>query len=192
MLREPLESGEILISRVMSSTHYPARFQLVAAMNPCPCGYFGDGSARCRCTPDQIHRYQQRISGPLLDRIDIQLQVPALPAQALLQPSAPAESSAEIRQRVDAARQIQLQRQGCTNRELSARELEAVCALDNAERAVLERIMTSKGLSARACHRLLKVARTLADLAQSDRLQREHLMEALAFRQLDLNTQRSA
>jgi len=184
VLREPLETGEILISRAARQTRYPARFQLVAAMNPCPCGYHGDGTDRCVCTPDQIRRYQQRISGPLLDRIDLQLQVPALPPEALLQPDQPGESSARVRQRVVAAHRIQLERQGCMNRELSGRQLETCCALDSATRALLVRVMLQSQLSARACHRLLRVARTLADLAGNARVEPEQLLEALAFRGL--------
>jgi magnesium chelatase family protein len=182
VLREPLETGEILISRAARQTRYPARFQLVAAMNPCPCGYHDDGTERCVCTPDQIRRYQQKISGPLLDRIDLQLQVPALPPAALLRPDQPGESSAQVRQRVVAAHERQLQRQGCMNRELTGRDLEAYCALDEATRALLVRVMQQSRLSARACHRLLRVARTLADLAGQARVGREQLLEALAFR----------
>lgn len=184
VLREPLETGEILISRAARQTRYPARFQLVAAMNPCPCGYHDDGTDRCICTPDQIRRYQMKISGPLLDRIDLQLQVPALPAETLLQAGTTGESSAEVRQRVMAALERQLQRQGKMNRELSGRELEQVCALDSTTEALLVRVMQQSQLSARACHRLLRVARTLADLAGIERVTRQQLLEALAFRGL--------
>ncbi len=184
VLREPLETGEILISRAARQTRYPARFQLVAAMNPCPCGYHDDGTDRCICTPDQIRRYQMKISGPLLDRIDLQLQVPALPAETLLQSGGAAESSADVRQRVMAALERQLQRQGKMNRELSGRELEQLCALDAATEALLVRVMQQSQLSARACHRLLRVARTLADLASQERVERVQLLEALAFRGL--------
>jgi magnesium chelatase family protein len=184
VLREPLETGEILISRAARQTRYPARFQLVAAMNPCPCGYHDDGTDRCICTPDQIRRYQQKISGPLLDRIDLQLQVPALPPDALLQPNQPGESSARVRQRVVTAHARQLERQGCMNRELSGQDLEMHCALDDATRSLLVRVMQHSQLSARACHRLLRVARTLADLAGETRVGREQLFEALAFRGL--------
>ncbi len=184
VLREPMESGEILISRAARSTLYPARFQLVAAMNPCPCGYYGDGSDRCRCTPDQVLRYQQRVSGPLLDRIDIQLQVPALPAQALLEPGVRGESSAAVRARVVAARALQLARQGKTNRDLQGDELEAVCALPADARQLLSRVMATQGVSARACHRILRVARTLADLECRATVGEEQLLEALMFRGL--------
>ncbi|PSL13874.1 magnesium chelatase family protein [Marinobacterium halophilum] len=184
VLREPLETGEILISRAARQTRYPARFQLVAAMNPCPCGYHDDGSDRCLCTPDQIRRYQMKISGPLLDRIDLQVQVPALPAATLLQSSAVAETSATVRERVMAALALQLARQGRMNRELSGRELEQVCTLDGATEALLVRVMQQSQLSARGCHRLLRVARTLADLAGQERVERGQLLEALAFRGL--------
>ncbi|MBV0933220.1 YifB family Mg chelatase-like AAA ATPase [Marinobacterium weihaiense] len=184
VLREPLETGEILISRAARQTRYPARFQLVAAMNPCPCGYHDDGTDRCLCTPDQIRRYQMKISGPLLDRIDLQLQVPALPAQTLLSPGMQGESSAEVRARVMTALERQLQRQGRMNRELSGSELEQVCGLDSASQALLVQVMQHSRLSARACHRLLRVARTLADLAGQARVERTQLLEALAFRGL--------
>ncbi|GAA0789633.1 YifB family Mg chelatase-like AAA ATPase [Marinobacterium sediminicola] len=184
VLREPLETGEILISRAARQTRYPARFQLIAAMNPCPCGYHDDGSDRCICTPDQIRRYQMKISGPLLDRIDLQLQVPALPVETLLQSATAGESSAAVRQRVIIALERQLERQGCMNRELSGAELEQVCRLDSATEALLVRVMQQSQLSARGCHRLLRVARTLADLAGQADVGREQLLEALAFRGL--------
>lgn len=182
VLREPMETGEILISRAARQTLYPACFQLVAAMNPCACGYYGDGTDRCICTPDQIRRYQSRVSGPLLDRIDIQLWVAALPADALLRPGQQAESSADIRARVLRAREIQLQRQGASNRQLSGRSLEQHCQLDGDSRRLLTQAMDNLGISARACHRLLRVARTLADLEGHDRVEQSHLLEALAFR----------
>lgn len=186
VLREPMESGEIWISRAARSTCYPARFQLVAAMNPCPCGYHGDGTDRCHCTPDQIQRYQHKISGPLLDRIDIRIYVPSLSATELLTPAMPGESSAVVRERVTQAYQRQLQRQGGSNRQLSGKQLEQVCELEPAERTLLERLMERYRLSARACHRLLRVARTLADLESAHAVRREHLLEALAFRGLTL------
>ncbi|KEA63564.1 Mg(2+) chelatase [Marinobacterium lacunae] len=182
VMREPLETGEILISRAARSTAYPARFQLVAAMNPCPCGYFDDGTARCRCTPDQINRYQQRLSGPLLDRIDLQLQVPALSPQELLTPAKPGESSAAVRERVLGARERQLHRQGKANRDLNGQELEKHCTLPVSARQLLARVMAQHHLSARACHRLLRVARTLADLEREADIQQSHLLEALVYR----------
>jgi magnesium chelatase family protein len=182
VLREPLETGEILISRAARSTRYPARFQLVAAMNPCPCGYHADGTERCQCSPEQIQRYQQRISGPLLDRIDLQLSVPALSPQELLTPAAPAESSDVVRARVMAAQAQQLARQGCVNRDLAGAELERHCVLPASARTLLAQVMARHHISARACHRLLRVARTLADLEQSPDVQETHLLEALMFR----------
>lgn len=182
VLREPMETGEILISRAARQTRFPARFQLVAAMNPCPCGYHGDGTDRCYCTPDQIRRYQQKISGPLLDRIDLQLHVPALPPDALLAPAQPGESSAQVRARVRQAHEVQLSRQGTMNRELGGTELEQVCGLDDAGRVLLTQVMQRYQLSARTCHRILKVARTLADLAGQPRVEEPQLLEALAFR----------
>lgn len=182
VLREPMETGAILISRAARQTLYPARFQLVAAMNPCPCGYHNDGTDRCVCTPDQIRRYQQKISGPLLDRIDLQLQVPALSPEALLAPTRPGECSARVRERVVEAHRRQLVRQQCMNRDLDGIELERVCDLTEAGRSLMTRMMQRYQLSARACHRVLKVARTLADLAGQERVAETQLLEALAFR----------
>ncbi|NVK40588.1 MAG: YifB family Mg chelatase-like AAA ATPase [Oceanospirillaceae bacterium] len=183
VLREPLETGEILISRAARQTQFPARFQLLAAMNPCPCGYFGDASGRCRCTPDQIQRYQARISGPLLDRFDMLLHVAPLPPDQLLQTGGGGESSERVAQRVAAALGIQQRRQGCPNRELSGSALDDACDLEQAERALLVQAASRLGLSARACHRVLRVARTLADLAGSARVEQAQLLEAIGFRQ---------
>jgi magnesium chelatase family protein len=184
VLREPLETGEILISRAASQMLFPARFQLLAAMNPCPCGYFGDPSGRCRCTPDQIQRYQGRISGPLLDRFDMQLNVKALdPAQLLDPASGQGEASGVVAERVAAAMLVQQMRQGRPNRDLGAAELDQVCGLAAAQRDLLVNAATKLGLSARACHRILRVARTLADLAAEERVGEAQLLEALSFRQ---------
>lgn len=184
LLREPMETGKILISRALSKVEYPAAFQLVGAMNPCPCGYYQDGTDRCLCSPDQIRRYQGRVSGPLLDRIDLQLWVSALPANTLLQPAEPAESSAQVRERVAAARQRQQQRQGYSNRYLQGRALEAHCELNPETHRILLRAMQRLHVSARGCHRILRIARTLADLDAEVDIQQPHLLEALAFRGL--------
>ncbi len=182
VLREPLESGEIHISRIQAQTTYPARFQLVAAMNPCPCGHLGE--ARCRCTPDQIRRYREKISGPLLDRIDIQVQVPSVPGKQLMASKTDGESSAAIQQRVISARQAQLARSGKINAQLSAREVKQYCPLDPEQQQLMQQAIDKLGLSARGFHRVLKVARTIADLADSKNIARGHLSEALGYRLL--------
>ncbi len=186
VLREPMESGRIIISRAARQCEFPARFQLLAAMNPCPCGYAGDTGGRCRCTPDQIQRYRARISGPLLDRIDIGVEVPRVPLHELGRArSEQDEASAPVRERVTAARQRQMARSGCANAALASEALHSACALGNAERGLLERALEKLGLSARAYHRILRVARTIADLDASERVGRPHLAEALQLRRMD-------
>ncbi|GIX30064.1 MAG: ATP-dependent protease [Porticoccaceae bacterium] len=180
VLREPLESGEIRISRARGRVRYPARFLLVAAMNPCPCGHWG--SDRCRCTPDAVRRYRARISGPLLDRIDLQVEVQPLPGDELLASRSPGEPSAAVRARVLAARERQLARQDRPNGWLAAAEVERHCPLRPAERRYLATAVDRLGLSARACHRVIKVARTIADLAGAAQIERPHLAEALSYR----------
>jgi magnesium chelatase family protein len=184
VLREPLESGRIAISRAARQAEFPARFQLVAAMNPCPCGYAGDPSGRCRCTPDAIQRYRSRISGPLLDRIDLKLEVPRV-AQAELRASSPGESSAEVRARVVAARERQLARAGKPNSALSNRDADRSCALDTRSHALIDRAIERLGLSARAYHRVLRVARTIADLAGRESIDASDLSESIQYRRLD-------
>ena len=184
VLREPLESGEIVISRANRSVTYPAGFQLIAAMNPCPCGYYGDTSGRCQCTPDQIRRYQGQTSGPLLDRIDLHVDVPPI-SPALLQQAPPSEPSDTVRERVVAARQRQLTRQGCVNARLGGQKRDEVCRLSGDDENWLLDTIERLNLSARSYHRLLTVARTLADLAAADNIERIHLMEAIGFRALD-------
>ena len=184
VLREPLESGHITISRAARRADFRAEFQLLAAMNPCPCGYLGHYNGRCRCTPDQVARYRGKISGPLLDRIDIQLEVPALPERDLLK-QADGEPSAVIRQRVEAARQRSLARQGKANVRLSVTELDELCAPDAAGQALLQQAISRLGLSARAYHRILKVARTIADLAGSEGVLTPHIAEAVQYRRMD-------
>lgn len=191
VLREPLESGHILISRAARQLRFPAQFQLVAAMNPCPCGYAGDTRQRCRCTPDQVQRYRSRISGPLLDRIDMCVEVPTVPLSELsAQRSVHGEDSAIVRTRVIRARQHALSRAGRPNSEISNRELERDCAMGPAERKWFDTALERLGLSARAYHRTLRVARTIADLDNgAAALDRDHLAEALQYRRLSLLTE---
>jgi len=184
VLREPLESGHITISRAARRAEFPAQFQLIAAMNPCPCGYFGHYNGKCRCTPDQISRYRGKISGPLLDRIDIQIEVPAVPQDDLLGKAA-GESSLSVQQRVNAARARQLARQGKNNALLSVTEIEAFCTPDAPGIALLQQALSRLNLSARAYHRILKVARSIADLAGSDAVTRSHIAEAVQYRRLN-------
>src|SRR5689334_4964340 len=184
VLREPLESGRIAISRAARQAEFPARFQLVAAMNPCPCGYAGDPSGRCRCTPDAIQRYRSRVSGPLLDRIDLKLEVPRV-AQAELRATSPGESSADVRARVIAARGRQIARAGKPNAVLTNREADRCCVLDPRSHALIDRAIERLGLSARAYHRVLRVARTIADLDGAERLAAEHVSESIQYRRLD-------
>ena len=180
-LREPLETGTITISRAAQRSEFPARFQLIGAMNPCPCGYLGSTSHTCRCTPDQISRYQSKLSGPLMDRIDLHVEVPALPSTDLLQ-APPGEASAAIRERTTAARNRALARQGKTNLALQGQEIDLHVQLDEAAAKFLNVAATRLGWSARGTHRALKVARTIADLAGSETTQVSHLAEAMQYR----------
>lgn len=181
VLRQPIENKEIVISRANSQVRFPANFQLVAAMNPCPCGYYGDKSGRCQCRPEQIKRYQEKLSGPLLDRIDLHITVPALPASDL-QSAQRGESSAVVRERVIQAYQRQQARQGKANNELSPSELDQFAPLGDAESRILAMAQSRLNLSARGYHRVLRVARTIADLAGSEAIQTPHLTEALSYR----------
>ena len=181
MLREPLESGEIHISRASRQAVFPARFQLVAAMNPCPCGYHGHPSKPCRCTPESIRRYREKISGPLLDRIDLTIEVPALSAAELTR-SQPGEASESVLRRVLAARQKQYARQGKTNAALNPVELDGNALIENEAREALGAMLEKLSLSARSFHRILRVARTLADLAGDDTVTRSHILKAVGFR----------
>lgn len=186
VLREPLESGVITISRAARQADFPARFQLVAAMNPCPCGYLGDGQRECRCTPDRVAQYRGRLSGPLLDRIDLQVFVPRLERQLLVAADPPAaESSAAVQARVVAARSRAVARQGKPNAQLNTRELVTHCAVDAAARRLLEAALTRLRLSARAYHRVLRVARTIADLDEAAGVGVTHVAEAVRYRELD-------
>ncbi|HEY9253254.1 MAG TPA: YifB family Mg chelatase-like AAA ATPase [Stenotrophomonas sp.] len=185
VLREPLESGSIAVSRAALHLTFPARFQLVAAMNPCPCGWAGDPSGRCRCTGDAIRRYRGRISGPLLERIDLHVEVPRLPPQALRRDAPSGEESATVRARVMAARARQTQRAGCVNGRLDAAATARDCRLAPEDELLLERAIEQWQLSARSMHRILRVARTIADLDCSPAIERAHLTEAISYRRMD-------
>jgi magnesium chelatase family protein len=188
-LREPLETGVIAISRAALQVEYPARFQLVAAMNPCPCGYLGDPSGKCRCTPPEIARYRARISGPLLDRIDLRVEVPAISSEELLGEAAGGGgmTSAQAAQRVRTARRRQALRAGKLNVELSGHEIQLHCPLDRRCRLLLAQARERLNLSARAMHRVLRVARTIVDLENEtgpidSAISPAHLAEALQLR----------
>jgi magnesium chelatase family protein len=207
-LREPLESGVIHISRAARQSTFPAQFQLVAAMNPCPCGWLGHASGRCHCTPDRIARYRSRVSGPLLDRIDLAIDVPAVPPESLALNAGVArrsrskgsdvavaepemhtretiESSATVRVRVEHARERQRDRQGKANARLLPAEVAAHCVPEANAEDLLARAMTRLALSARAYHRVLKVARTIADLTGCERINTTHVAEAIGYRRMD-------
>ena len=182
-LREPLESGRIVVSRAARQAEFPARFQLVAAMNPCPCGHLGSALRACRCTPDAVARYQGRISGPLLDRIDLQVEVPAVAPQALAA-AAQGEGSAEVAERVARARERQVQRQGLRNADLAGAAIDTHCALDAAASAFLQSAAARLGWSARSFHRVLRVARSVADLGGAASITLPHLAEAIQYRRV--------
>jgi magnesium chelatase family protein len=188
-LRQPLEDGIVHIGRARVALAYPARFMLVAAMNPCPCGYHGTGQARCTCLPGQIERYRARISGPLLDRIDLQVEVPALRPDELAE-RRPGETSALIRERVALARERQSRRfrgrPGLhANAHMGVREVDEFCRVGKAAEALLRKAVQRLGLSARAYHRILKLARTIADLAGTDSIEVAHVAEAIQYRSFD-------
>ena len=192
VLREPLESGQVSISRAARHCEFPARFQLVAAMNPCPCGWAGDPSGRCLCNDEAIRRYRARISGPLLERIDLHVEVPRLPPTALRTDGAPGESSAAVRERVLAARRRQQARGDRPNARLDQASTDAFCRLAARDTALLERAVDSLQLSARSLHRILRVARTIADLAGSEAIDTPHLTEAIGYRRLERGRERAA
>ena len=190
VLREPLESGQITISRAARQSDFPARFQLIAAMNPCPCGYLGHKTRACRCTPDAVARYQGKISGPLLDRIDLQIEVAALPHEELMNQT-PGEASAEIALRVNRARMQQYARQGKRNNDLTPTDIDVHCQPDSDGERLLRSAMTRFNWSARAYHRVLKVARSIADLAGVERVAQAHIAEAIQYRRALRETQSS-
>ena len=189
-MRQPLEDHQVTISRAAASLTYPANFMLVTAMNPCPCGYFGDSTRECRCTPMQIQKYVSRISGPLLDRIDIQVEIPAVKYQDLVSDET-GEPSAGIRERVQKARNLQQQRFTQTkiycNANMEPRDLREFCKVQDDAQELLRIAITQLGLSARAYDRILKVSRTIADLADSPSIEVEHVSEAIQYRSLDRN-----
>ena len=180
-LREPLESGEIHISRASRNVVFPARFQLVAAMNPCPCGYYGHASKPCRCSVETIQRYRDKISGPLIDRIDLIIDVPQLQEHDLTSDKRP-ESSSVVRERVLQAHERQMQRQGKSNSALSVDDLEQLACIATEAKLYLSKLMNDLNLSARSYHRLLRVARTCADLHADDVVETHHIVEAIQFR----------
>lgn len=187
-LREPLEAERVTISRAAHQSEFPARFQLVAAMNPCPCGYLTDPEGQCRCTEDQVRRYQFRLSGPLLDRIDMHVDVPKLPISIFFNDDvAPAEDTRTIRARVVRVRKRQLVRGGKPNAKLSPAEIQRDCPLEKKGRVFLEKALTQLGLSARAYQRVLKLSRTIADMSDEENIAVHHLQEALTYRKLDRN-----
>jgi len=185
VLREPIESGKITISRAANQAEFPAQFQLVAAMNPCPCGYLGE--ARCHCTEEQVRRYRGKVSGPLMDRIDMLVEVPPVDKTLLRGSSvdSSAETSKQVRSRVVRARNKQIARQGKANNVLQYKEIEVYCPLSDSNYQLVEKAITRLSLSARAYHRILKVARTIADLAGSRDIRTEHLSEAIGYRRMD-------
>ncbi|BCX87717.1 magnesium chelatase family protein [Methylomarinovum tepidoasis] len=183
-LREPLESGRITLSRAARKVEFPARFQLIAAMNPCPCGFHGDPGNRCRCSPAQIQRYRDRLSGPLLDRINLHLEVNSQSGDLLLS-TRQERSSTELREEVVRARETALARGGCLNAHLPVADIERFCLPDPQGQALLQQAIERLGLSHRALHRVLKVARTIADLDGSETVQVRHVSEAIGYRRLD-------
>ena len=190
-LRQPLEEGTVTVTRVNASLQYPARFMLVVAMNPCPCGYHGDRTRECICSAHQIRRYRSRLSGPLRDRLDIHVEVPAVPVSDLGHDQ-PAERSDAIRKRVADARHIQANRYAAehlfANAQLKPRHMKTHCRLDRTGKQLLDQAVTRLGLSARAYGRILRVARTIADLADSEAIEPSHLAEAIQYRNLDRTT----
>lgn len=185
VLREPLETGVITISRAANQAEFPASFQFAAAMNPCPCGYLGDLRGKCCCTSEQVRRYRSRLSGPLIDRLDLHVDVVRVPTEVLRSSDAKIETSAQVASRVAHVRQLQLNRQGCMNARLKNREVERFCSPTAPARNLLDQAATKLGFSARAYHRVLKVARTIADLAGAPQIDTAQVSEAMSLRKLD-------
>ena len=185
VLREPLESGKIVISRATRQAEFPARFQLVAAMNPCPCGYLSHPNGRCHCTPDQIQRYRSRISGPLLDRIDMHIEVPPVPLKEIQSTTTKEETSEIVRYRVANAYKRQIERNNHTHALMTTQDIKSFCRLDKSASALLEQAISRLCLSARSHNRILKVARTIADLNDDENISQHHISEAISYRRLD-------
>jgi magnesium chelatase family protein len=188
MIRQPLEDGFVIVSRAKRTIKFPAQFMLVAAMNPCPCGYFGSESRKCKCSPNQITRYLSKVSGPLVDRIDIHIDVPAISFRKLRSKSGE-HGSVAMRKDVTRAMSIQTERFGNgkihTNSRMSHKQVEKFCSLDSASEQMLKHAMTEFGLSARAHDKICKLARTIADLADAENIASEHIAEAISYRKLD-------
>lgn len=185
-LREPLETGRVTISRAAHQAEYPADFLLLAATNPCPCGHFGNQKQHCRCTPDNIRRYLSKISGPLLDRIDMQVEVPLISQDDLLNGRQRQQiSSAEIRQAVESSQKLQLKRQGKLNGQLESADIEQYCNLGTGSKDLLTKALNQLNLSARSYHRILKVSRSIADLEQSELIEPKHISETLNYRKME-------
>lgn len=185
VLREPMERGRVVISRAARQAEFPARFQMIAAMNPCPCGYYGDIQGECRCSPNQISRYHNKVSGPVLDRIDMHVHVPRLPREQLEYRAETEENSHQVRLRVAACRQRQLERTGVSNARMTHKQLKQHCKLGNGEQELLNTAVDKLRLSARGYDRILKVARTIADMEDTQRIQIPHISEAIGYRALD-------
>ena len=184
-LREPLETQRIHIARASHSVQYPASFQLITACNPCPCGYLSDGTDRCRCSANKVEQYRSKLSGPILDRIDMHVHLPRVPVSELRADSSNSESSHEVRQRVEQVRSVQFNRQKGLNAKLDGEKLERFCRLEDGVHQFLELACERLNLSARAYHRIIRLARTIADMDGGEEIEQKHIAEAIAYRSLD-------